>query len=70
MLCNRLIFTNFAKIFKERIFMKKTYLSPLAAEVIIEAETVLAASAPAYRNNPSPETNSDGKVTTWGSLWN
>lgn len=50
--------------------MKKTYLSPLAAEVIIETETVLAALAPAYRNNPSPETNSDGKVTTWGSLWN
>ncbi len=50
--------------------MKKTYLSPLAAEVAIEAETVLAASAPAYRNISGPETNSDGKVTTWGSLWN
>ena len=50
--------------------MKKVYLSPLAAEVIFETETVLAASAPAYRNISGPETAGDDKVATWGSLWN
>lgn len=50
--------------------MKKAYLSPLAVGVAVEAETFLAASAPAYRNNPRPETTGDEKVTTWGSLWN
>lgn len=50
--------------------MKRNYVSPRAVEVAVGTEVVLAASAPAYRNNPSPETNSDGKVTTWGSLWN
>lgn len=51
--------------------MKKVYLSPLAAEVIIETETVLAASAPAYRNIKDGGTVSgESEAADWGSLWN
>ena len=57
--------------------MKKTYISPLAAEVNVEAEQMLAAS-PVTLNVDSSEENAvnttdsqldGGRRGEWGNLW-
>ena len=54
--------------------MKKTYISPLAAEVNVEAEQMLAAS-PATLNVNETEVNTEtqqldgGRRGEWGNLW-
>lgn len=53
--------------------MKKTYISPLAAEVNVEAEQMLAASV-AVHNNEVDTSNEGvqldgGRRGEWGNLW-
>ena len=52
--------------------MKKTYVSPLAAEVNVEAESMLAASL--GLNNETVDTSNGGQLVgdrrgEWGNLW-
>ena len=53
--------------------MKKTYISPLAAEVNVEAEQMLAASVAVHENEV--DTSKDGvqldggRRGEWGNLW-
>ena len=53
--------------------MKKNYVSPLATEVNIEAETMIATSL-GLNDNPF-DTSIDGQLSDkrrgeWGNLWN
>ena len=53
--------------------MKKTYVSPLASEVNVAAETMLAASV-RIDNNKSVDTSNGGQLGgssrgEWGNLW-
>ena len=54
--------------------MKKTYVSPLATEVNIEATNMLAASL-RLDNNKTVDTSADGAQLSgghrgqWGNLW-
>ena len=56
-------------------YMKKTYVSPLATEVNVAAETMLAASV-RIDGNKSVDTTQDGAQLggnsrgEWGNLWN
>ena len=51
--------------------MKKTYISPLAAEVNVEAEQMLAASVIKGEETVDPgEAWSNGHRGEWGNLWN
>ena len=56
-------------------YMKKTYVSPLASEVNVAAETMLAASV-RIDNNKTVDTTEDGAQLgggnrgEWGNLWN
>ena len=62
---------------KKRIlrYMKKTYVSPLASEVNVAAETMLAASV-RIDGDKSVDTTQDGAQLgggnrgEWGNLWN
>ena len=55
--------------------MKKTYISPLAMEVSVEAETILAGSL-RLDNEKGIDTSKDGAQLSgghrgqWGNLWN
>ena len=55
--------------------MKKTYVSPLATEVNVEATNMLAASLK-LNNNATVNTSeagaqlSNGHRGSWGNLWN
>ena len=55
--------------------MKKTYISPLAMEVSVEAETILAGSL-RLDNEKEIDTSKDGAQLSgghrgeWGNLWN
>ena len=55
--------------------MKKTYVSPLAAEVNVAAESMLAASLQ-INSNKTVDTSADGAQLSggsrgeWGNLWN
>ena len=55
--------------------MKKTYISPLAVEVNVEAESMLAGSL-RLDNNNKIDTSEDGAQLSgghrgqWGNLWN
>ena len=55
--------------------MKKEYTSPLAVEVSVAAESMLAASIK-IDNNKTVDTSSDGGQLSgerrgeWGNLWN
>ena len=55
--------------------MKKTYVSPLASEVNVAAETMLAASVK-IDGTKSVDTSSEGGQLSggsrgeWGNLWN
>ena len=55
--------------------MKKTYISPLATEVSVEAEPILAGSLRLDGKN-SVDTSEDGAQLSggrrgeWGNLWN
>ena len=55
--------------------MKKTYISPLAMEVSVEAETILAGSLRLDGKNEI-DTSKDGAQLSgghrgeWGNLWN
>ena len=53
--------------------MKKTYISPLAVEVSVEAEPILAGSL-RLDGNKSVDTSNGGQLSggsrgTWGNLW-
>ena len=53
--------------------MKKTYVSPLATEVNVEAETMLAASL--QIKDETVDTSGGGQLSggnrgEWGNLWN
>ena len=53
--------------------MKKTYVSPLATEVSVAAETMLAASLK-LDNNKTVDTSNGGQLgkdndRQWGNLW-
>ena len=54
--------------------MKKTYISPLAMEVSVEAEPILAGSL-RLDGNKSVDTSEDGaqlaggRRGSWGNLW-
>ena len=54
--------------------MKKSYVSPLATEVNVEAESMLAASLKMDGNNTVDTSNggqlSGGSRGEWGNLWN
>ena len=55
-------------------YMKKTYVSPLATEVNVAAETMLAASLK-LDNNKTVDTSNGGQLGgnnrgEWGNLWN
>ena len=56
-------------------YMKKTYVSPLASEVNVAAETMLAASV-RIDNSKEVDTTQDGAQLggnsrgEWGNLWN
>ena len=54
--------------------MKKNYVSPLATEVNVAAETMLAASLK-LDNNKTVDTSNGGQLgkdndRQWGNLWN
>ena len=54
--------------------MKKTYVSPLAVEVNVEAETMLAASL-GISDDKTVDTSGGGQLAggrrgEWGNLWN
>ena len=54
--------------------MKKNYISPLATEVNVEAEAMLAASVK-LDGNTSVDTSNGGQLGgghrgQWGNLWN
>ena len=55
--------------------MKKTYVSPLATEVSVAAESMLAASLQ-INSNKTVDTSADGAQLSggsrgqWGNLWN
>ena len=54
--------------------MKKTYNSPLAMEVNVEAEAMIAASLK-MDSNKTVDTSNGGQLTggsrgQWGNLWN
>ena len=54
--------------------MKKTYVSPLATEVSVAAETMLAASLK-LDNEKTVDTSNGGQLGgnnrgEWGNLWN
>ena len=54
--------------------MKKTYVSPLATEVSVAAESMLAASLK-LDNNKTVDTSNGGQLgkdnnRQWGNLWN
>ena len=54
--------------------MKKAYISPLAMEVNVEAEAMIAASL-RMDSNKTVDTSSGGQLTggsrgEWGNLWN
>lgn len=54
--------------------MKKNYVSPLMAEVNVEAETMLAASLK-LDNDKTVDTSNGGQLgkendRKWGNLWN
>ena len=54
--------------------MKKNYVSPLATEVSVAAETMLAASLK-LDNNKTVDTSNGGQLgkdndRQWGNLWN
>ena len=54
--------------------MKKNYISPLATEVSVAAESMLAASLK-VDNEKTVDTSNGGQLTggsrgTWGNLWN
>ena len=53
--------------------MKKTYVSPLAVEVAVEASQMLAASLK-MDNEKTVDTSAGGQLSgghrgTWGNLW-
>ena len=53
--------------------MKKTYVSPLAAEVSVAAESMLAASL--KMSDTTVDTSNGGQLSgssrgEWGNLWN
>ena len=59
---------------KELRYMKKNYVSPLATEVNVAAETMLAASLK-LDNEKTVETSNGGQLSggsrgEWGNLWN
>ena len=54
--------------------MKKTYVSPLAMEVNVEAEAMIAASLK-MDGNKTVDTSNGGQLSggtrgEWGNLWN
>ena len=54
--------------------MKKTYISPLAMEVNVEAEPILAGSL-RLDNEKTVDTSNGGQLSgghrgEWGNLWN
>ena len=54
-------------------YMKKTYVSPLATEVNVEATNMLAASLK-LNNNTTVDTSNGGQLSSghrgqWGNLW-
>ena len=54
--------------------MKKTYVSPLATEVNVAAESMLAASLQ-INNEKTVDTSTGGQLSggsrgEWGNLWN
>ena len=51
--------------------MKKTYISPLAAEVNVEAEQMLAASLNVNETEVDTKTQQldGGRRGEWGNLW-
>ena len=54
--------------------MKKSYVSPLATEVSVAAESMLAASLQMH-SDKTVDTSNGGQLTggsrgTWGNLWN
>ncbi len=59
---------------KQQIYMKKNYVSPLAVEVSVVAESMLAASL-AINNTTTVDTSVDGAQLggnsrgEWGNLW-
>ena len=55
-------------------YMKKTYVSPLATEVSVAAESMLAASLQ-INNEKTVDTSNGGQLSggsrgEWGNLWN
>ena len=54
--------------------MKKNYIAPLSVEVIVEAESMLAASL-RMDNEKTVDTSNGGQLSggsrgEWGNLWN
>ena len=54
--------------------MKKTYVSPLATEVNVEATNMLAASLKLNNNDKTVDTSNGGQLSgghrgQWGNLW-
>ena len=50
--------------------MKKTYISPLATEVNVAAESMLAASIGKSEEKVDPgQSWSNGRRGSWGDLW-
>ena len=53
--------------------MKKNYISPLAAEVNVEAEQMLAASVAVHENEVNTASDGvqldGGRRGEWGNLW-
>ena len=61
------------KKIKNRRYMKKNYVSPLATEVNVAAETMLAASLQ-ISNDKTVNTSQGGQLSggsrgSWGNLW-
>ena len=59
---------------KNIIYMKKSYVSPLATEVNVEATNMLAASLK-LNNDKTVDTSNGGQLSNehrggWGNLWN
>ena len=54
--------------------MKKNYISPVATEICIEAEAMIAASLGVNDDNPFDTSGggqlSDKRRGEWGNLWN
>ena len=58
---------------KNKRYMKKTYVSPLAVEVAVEASQMLAASLN-INSDKTVDTSNGGQLSgghrgTWGNLW-